>query len=116
MIIPADWIVKMFIKIGNLQFVKSDYVDWVVTLYGSTSIGIRAYAQSPDVIKAEEEKLYKLREGRTQEVEISTEDGSTINGRYKINELNWKKESDLNGEFRLLFNIGLQKDTTSSDN
>ena len=113
MIIPADWIVKMFIKIGNLQFVKSDYVDWVVTLYGSTSIGIRAYAQSPTAIKIEEDKLYKLREGRTQDIEILTENESTIKGRYRINELNWKKETKANGEVQLIFNIGLQKDSKS---
>jgi len=106
----------MFIKIGDLQFIKNDHFDWVATLYGSSSIGIRAYAGSPEVIKIEEEKLYKLREGRTLEVEILTADGITIRGRYKINELNWKKESKVNGEFQLIFNIGLQKDSESTEN
>ena len=100
----------MFIKIGDVEFKKSDFVDWVVTSYSSASVGIRGYAKSPEVIKIEEEKLYKLREGRTQEIEVSAEDGSTIKGRYKINELSWKKEASANGEFRLIFNIGLQKE------
>jgi len=100
----------MFIKIGDIEFIKNDHVDWAVTQYGSSSIGIRAYARSPEVIKIEEEKLYKLREGRTQEIEIMTADGSTIKGRYKINELNWKKETNVKGEFQLTFNTGLQKE------
>jgi len=99
----------MFIKIGDIEFHKNGNVDWVVTLYSSSSIGIRAHIQTPEAIKVEEEKLYKLREGRTQEIEILTEEGSTVKGQYKVNELNLKKEIKPNGESQLLINIGLQR-------
>jgi hypothetical protein len=99
----------MFIKIGDIEFKKNSNVDWVVTLYGSSSIGIRAHIQTPEAIKVGEEKLYKLREGRTEVIEILTEEGSTVKGQYKVNELNWKKEIKPNGESQLLFNIGLQR-------
>jgi hypothetical protein len=42
-------------------------------------------------LKRDEEKLYKLRDGRTVEIEILTEHGNTIKGLYEINELYWKK-------------------------
>ena len=97
------------IKIGDAEFTKSDRAEYVVTMYGGSSIGIRARVQSVKDTQEDEAKLYKLREGRTQEIVISSDDGTTIKGMYKINELNWKKQMKADGVYELAFNIGLQK-------
>jgi len=101
----------MFVKIGDVEFTASDDAQYTVTKYGSGSIGIRARVKAGKDLKLDEDKLYSLREGRSQEIEISTDDGITVKGLYKINELNWKKErkKDEEGGFELVFNIGLQK-------
>jgi len=101
----------MFVKIGDVEFTASDDAQYTVTKYGGGSIGIRARVQAGKDLKLNEDKLYSLREGRSQEIEISTDDGITVKGLYKINELNWKKErkKDEEGGFELVFNIGLQK-------
>jgi len=99
----------MFIRIGDVEFAKNDQAQYVVTTYAGGSIGMRARVQSGEDLKQSEEKLYKLREGRTQEIEILTAEGTTIKGQYKINELNWKKEKKDDGQYELVFNIGLQK-------
>jgi hypothetical protein len=99
----------MFIRIGDLEFTGSSIAQYTLTWYSADTIGIRARVQSGKELQQNEEKLYKLREGRTQEIEILTEDNSTIKGSYKINELNWKKERKADGEYELVFNIGLQK-------
>jgi hypothetical protein len=101
----------MLVKIGDITFAGSNDALYTVTAYGGGSIGIRARVQQGKELKLDEDKLYKLREGRTEEIEILTEDGNTIKGSYKINELNWKKErkKENTGEFELIFNIGLQK-------
>jgi hypothetical protein len=102
---------RMFVKIGDVEFTKSNEAWYTVTKYGGGSIGIRARVQPGNELKLDEAKLYKLREGRTEEIEILTEDGNTIKGLYKINELNWKKErtKEDTGDFQLVFNIGLQQ-------
>jgi|SRR5579862_3444001 len=99
----------MFVKIGDVVFEKSDEAQYTITGYGGGSIGIRGCIQSEKDLKQTEEQLYKLREGRTQEIEILTDDGTTLKGQYKINELNWKKERKNDGKYELLFNVGLQK-------
>jgi len=99
----------MSIKIGDIEFAKSKEAQYVVTRYGSDTIGIRARVQSGKDLKQTEEQLYKLREGRTVEIEILNEDGNVIKGTYKINELNWKKERKDSGDYELVFNVGLQK-------
>jgi hypothetical protein len=101
----------MFVKIGDVEFSRTDEAEYTVTKYGGGSIGIRAKIQAGKDLKLDEEKLYSLREGRTQEIEILTDDGNTVKGLYKINELNWKKQKkkEDDGGFELVFNIGLQK-------
>jgi hypothetical protein len=99
----------MFVKIGDVVFVKSDQAQYTITGYAGGSIGIRGRIQSAVDLKQTEEELYKLREGRIQEIEIQTDDGTTMKGPYKINELNWKKERKDDGNYELLFNVGLQK-------
>jgi hypothetical protein len=100
----------VLIKIGDVEFAKgSDTTNYTVTKYSATSIGIRARVQSETDLKQNEEKLYRLREGRTQEIEILNDDGSSTRGIYKINELNWKKQRKDDGDYELVFNIGLQK-------
>ncbi len=99
----------MFIRIGDVEFTDSIEAQYSVTRYSASSIGIRARVQSEKEVKQDEEKLYKLREGKAENIEILTGDGSTVKGSYKINELNWKKERKEDGSYELIFNIGLQK-------
>jgi hypothetical protein len=73
------------------------------------SIGIRGHIDSGENLESAEAGLYHLREGSVQEIEIETDDGKLLKGSYKINELNWKKERKENGDYELLFNVGLQK-------
>jgi hypothetical protein len=100
----------MFIRIGEVEFTGSNEGHYSVTRYSVSSIGIRARVQMGKEFKQDEDKLYKLREGSTQDVEILTGEGSPIKGPYKINELNWKKERKDDGAYELVFNIGLQKE------
>lgn len=99
----------MFVKIGDEKFTKSEGDQFVLTSYAGGSLGIRARVRSEADVKLNEVLLYKLREGRTQEIEIETDQGETIKGVYKINELNWKKEVNRDGKYELVFNLGLQK-------
>jgi hypothetical protein len=99
----------MFVKIGDEKFTKSEGDQFVLTGYAGGSLGIRARVRSESDVKLNEVLLYKLREGRTQEIEIETDQGETIKGVYKINELNWKKEVNRDGKYELVFNLGLQK-------
>jgi hypothetical protein len=99
----------MFVKIGAVVFAKSEQAQYTITSYAGGSIGIRGRIQSEKDLKQTEEDLYKLREGHIEEIEILTDDGSTLKGPYKINELNWKKERKNDGTYELLFNVGLQK-------
>jgi len=100
----------MFVKIGDVQFANSDLAQYTITKYGGGSIGIRARVQSGEGLKKNEELLYHLREGRTYDVDILEDDGTSTKGSYKINELNWKKQKKSEGEdYELLFNLGLQK-------
>ncbi|HXQ91751.1 MAG TPA: hypothetical protein VN739_02000 [Nitrososphaerales archaeon] len=99
----------MFVKIGNVVFARSEEAQYTITSYAGGSIGIRGRVQSAKDLKQTEEDLYKLREGHIEEIEILTDDGTTLKGPYKINELNWKKERKNDGTYELLFNVGLQK-------
>lgn len=99
----------MFIRIGEVEFAGSNEAKYTLTQYSGNSIGIRARVQSGTDFKQDEDKLYRLREGRTQDIEIQTGDGNVIKGPYKVNELNWKKERKDDGAYELVFNIGLQK-------
>lgn len=99
----------MFIKIGSVVLTKSPEAQYTIQGYKGGSIGIRGSIQSDKDLKSTEEGLYLLREGHVQEIEVLTDDGNSMTGLYKINELNWKKERKSNGDYELVFNIGLQK-------
>jgi hypothetical protein len=99
----------MFIKIGSVEITRSAEAQYTVQSYGGASIRIRGSVQSEADLKSTEENLYLLREGRTDEVEIQTDDGKVFTGSYKINELTWRKERKKDGSYELAFNIGLQK-------
>jgi hypothetical protein len=99
----------MFIKIGNVVLTRSTGAQYTIQGYAGGSIGIRGRVQSEEDLKLTEEELYLLREGRIQEIEVLTDDGRSMTGSYKINELNWKKERKDTGDYELVFNIGLQK-------
>lgn|SRR5487761_226606 len=99
----------MFIKIGSVVLTKSPGAEYTIQGYMGGSIGIRGRIQSDKDLKSTEEELYLLREGHIEEIEVLTDDGNSMTGPYKINELNWKKERKSDGNYELLFNIGLQK-------
>lgn len=99
----------MFIKIGSVILTKSTEAQYTIQGYMGGSIGIRGRVQSEKDVKLTEEGLYLLREGHIQEIEVLTDDGNSMTGLYKINELNWKKEKKDSGDYELVFNIGLQK-------
>lgn len=99
----------MFIKIGAVEIAKSAQAQYTVQSFSEASIGIRGRVQSEADIKLTEQQLYLLREGRTEEVEIQTDDGKMWKGQYKINELTWRKERKNDGSYELSFNIGLEK-------
>jgi hypothetical protein len=99
----------MFIRIGSVEITRIVGAQYTVQSYAGGSIGIRGRVKSGADLKTTEEKLYLLREGRMEEVEVQTDDGKVFRGSYKINELNWKKERKDTGDYELVFNIGLQK-------
>ena len=99
----------MFIKIGNVTLTKSPQAHYTIQDYMGGSIGIRGRVQSEDDIRSTEQELYQLREGRVQDIEVLTDQGKSMTGSYKVNELSWKKERKTNGAYELVFNIGLQK-------
>ncbi|MGH2447490.1 MAG: hypothetical protein ACRDFS_02645 [Chloroflexota bacterium] len=99
----------MFIKIGSVVLTKSPGAQYTIQGYMGGSIGIRGRVQSEKDVKSTEEELYLLREGHTEEIEVLADDGKSMTGLYKINELNWKKERKDNGDYELVLNIGLQK-------
>ncbi len=98
----------MLIKIGDVVITKGPEVEYTIQGYMGGSIGIRGRAHPSTDLKLIEGELYLLREGSVQQIEIQTDDGKVLTGLYKINELNWKKERT-NGNYELMFNIGLQK-------
>jgi hypothetical protein len=104
----------MFIKIGSVDFTRSIQAQYTIHSFSERSIGIRGHVQSEADLKTTEEKLYLLREGRTEEVEIQTDDGKVWRGLYKINELTWRKERKSDNTYELSFNIGLEKQAESS--
>jgi hypothetical protein len=104
----------MFIKIGNVDFTRSIQAQYTVQSFSASSIGIRGHVQSEVDLKTTEEKLYLLREGRTEDVEIQTDDGKVWRGLYRINELTWRKERKSDNTYELSFNIGLQKQSNSA--
>jgi hypothetical protein len=99
----------MFIKIGNVEIPRSNEAQYTVQSYSESSIGIRGHVQSEADLKLTEQRLYLLREGRTEEVEIQTDDGRIWKGIYKVNELSWRKERRGEDKYELSFNIGLKK-------
>lgn len=99
----------MFIKIGSVDFVRSTQAQYTVQSYSESSIAIRGRIQSETDIALTERQLYLLREGKTEEIEIQTDDGKIWKGMYRINELTWRKERKNDDTYELLFNIGLQK-------
>jgi hypothetical protein len=68
----------------NSQGAQAQYT---VQSYSETSIGIRGSIQFEADLKTTEQQLYLLREGKTEEVVIQTDDGKIWRGLYKINEL-----------------------------
>jgi hypothetical protein len=99
----------MFIKVGSVVLIKSTGAQYTIQEYMGGSIGIRGRVKSEQDVKLTEKGLYLLREGQIQEIEVLTDDGKSMTGSYKINELNWKKERKDNGDYELVFNLGLQK-------
>lgn len=99
-----------FIEIGEVAITRSTGASYTVQTYPGGSIGIRGLVRSESALKATEEQLYLLREGRTSSVRIQTDDGAIVSGLYRIRELNWKKERMSDNTYELRFNIGLQKE------
>ncbi|MGI0079960.1 MAG: hypothetical protein ACRECH_10080 [Nitrososphaerales archaeon] len=99
----------MFIKIGSVVLTKSPKAQYTIQSYMGGSIGIRGRVQSEEDVKLTERELYLLREGHVEDIEVLTNEGNSMAGSYKINELNWKKEMKDDGDYELVFNIGLQK-------
>ena len=98
----------MIVRIGDIDIAKNNKIEYTLTKYAEGSIGIRGRVPQESDISSIEDELYRLREGRTQEIEIDY-GGSKITGEYKINELNWKKERKGDGSYELQFIIGLQR-------
>ena len=99
----------MFIKIGGIEIARSTQAQYTVQTYSESSIAIRGHIQSEADVALTEKQLYLLREGRTEEIEIQTDDGKVWKGLYRINELSWRKERKSDNVYELLFNIGLRK-------
>jgi hypothetical protein len=99
----------MFIKIGTVEITRSSQAQYTVQSFSQSTIGIRGHVQSETDLATTEKQLYLLREGRTEEVEIQTDDGKVWKGLYRVNELSWRKERKSDNSYELLFNIGLQK-------
>lgn len=99
----------MFIKIGNVEFARGAQAQYTIQSFSEASISIRGHVQSEADLKLTEQQLYLLREGKTEEVEIQSEDGKVWRGLYKIRELTWRKERKSDNNYELLFNIGLEK-------
>lgn len=99
----------MFIKIGTVEIKKSAQTQYTVQSFSESTIGIRGHVQSESDIALMEKQLYTLREGRSEEVEIRTDDGKIWEGLFRINELSFRKERKKDDSYELSFNIGLQK-------
>ena len=78
---------SMSIKIGTVEIKKSLQTQYTVQSFSESSIGIRGHVQSESDIALMEKQLYTLREGRSEEVEIRTDDGKIWEGLFRINEL-----------------------------
>ena len=100
----------MFIKIGAIEITKSFRAQYTVQSFSESSIGIRGHVQSESDIALTEQQLYSLREGRSEQVEIQTDDGKVWKGLFRINELSWRKERKSDNSYELSFNIGLRKE------
>jgi hypothetical protein len=99
----------VFIKIGAVEITRSTQAQYSVQSYSESSIAIRGHVQSETDPAMTEKKLYFLREGETEEVEIQTDDVKVWRGLFRINELSWRKERKSDNSYELLFNIGLRK-------
>ncbi len=64
----------MYIKIEAVEITKSAQAQYKVQSFSESSIGIRGHVQSESDIALTEQQLYSLREGRSEEVEIQTDD------------------------------------------
>jgi hypothetical protein len=104
----------MFIKIGTVEFTRSSQAQYTIQSYSEASIAIRGHVQSMTDLETTDQQLYLLREGRTEEIEIQTDDGKVWRGLYKINELSWRKERKSDNTYELSFNIGLEKQASST--
>ncbi|MHB8566230.1 MAG: hypothetical protein ACYC7D_03555 [Nitrososphaerales archaeon] len=98
----------MLIKIGDIEITKSSTAQYTIQRYAGGSIGIRGRVRSEEGIKSTEKELYSLREGGVAQIEVLTDEGDSLTGSYRINELHWGKERG-NNDYELVFNIGLQK-------
>ena len=100
----------MFVKIGAVEITESSQAQYTVQPFSESSIGIRGHVQSESDIALTEQQLYSLREGRSEQVEIQTDDGKVWKGLFRINELSWRKERKSDNSYELSFNIGLRKE------
>lgn len=100
----------MFVKIGAVEITESSQAQYTVQSFSESSIGIRGHVQSDSDIALTEQQLYSLREGRSEQVEIQTDDGEDLKGLFRINELSWRKERKSDNSYELSFNIGLRKE------
>ena len=90
----------MFIKIGTIEITKSFRAQYTAQSFSESSIGIRGHVQSESDIALTEQQLYSLREGRSEQVEIQTDDGKVWKGLFRINELSWRKERKSDNSLR----------------
>jgi len=101
----------MLIRIGDFLVTGSSLAQCDIRRYSADSIGIRGRVQSQEDIQSTEGELYTLREGSVKDIHVQLDDGSEINGVYRINELHWGKEKKSDGTgYELAFNIGLQRE------
>ena len=100
----------MSIRIGKVVIPKSPNARYKVEGYTGGQLAIRGYVRSDDEErKLTVERLYQLREGSIVDIEIATDEGDMLTGTYRINELTWRNEQKKDGDYELMFNIGLHK-------
>ncbi len=98
----------MSIRIGKVVIPKSPQARYRVEGYIGGALAIRGYVRSEEDRNLTQERLYLLKEGSIEDIEIMTDDGGVRTGLHRINELTWRTEKK-NGDYELMFNIGLQK-------
>jgi hypothetical protein len=98
----------MSFRIGEVVIPKSPDERYKVEGYGVGGIAVRGYVSSDAVRKLTVEGLYHLKEGSVVDIEIETDDGKVLTGKYRINELTWRNEQK-DDRYELMFNIGLRK-------